>query len=122
MDFTVLNDENFLIYAASRYYNPTASDVEDFYEDLSRIKYIKRLINRYLMTGIVSERLLLNHIIVIANSFTVPGALRIFEYKLDDPEYLSVVKPFMIYLNYTTEDWVKEVKSNQDARLALEKI
>jgi len=122
MDFTILNDENFLIYAASRYYNPAASDVEDFYEDISRIKYIKRLINRYLTTGVISERLLLNHIIVIANSFTIPGALKIFEYKLDNLEYLSVVKPFMIYLNYTTEDWMKDIKSNKDAELALQKV
>ena len=45
--FDELNEENFLLYAARSYYNPTCIDAEEFYEDVNRFKYLKRLIKRY---------------------------------------------------------------------------
>jgi len=48
--FDQLNDSNFVLYAAKHYYNPKCIDSEEFFEDLKRIKYIKRLLNRYIET------------------------------------------------------------------------
>ena len=67
-----LTEENLYLYAAKHYYNPKFIDAEEFQEDLKRFKYIKRLLRKYYDTGILKERLLLNHIIVLHNVF---GAL-----------------------------------------------
>ena len=70
-----------MLYAAKHYSNPTFSDIEDFHEDLKRFKYIKRLLNRYLETDDLSERLILNHLIVIFNMFGIESALNILDLK-----------------------------------------
>jgi len=109
--FDVLNDENYLLFAAAHYYNPRCSEVEDFYEDLYRIKYIKRLINRYIESGKISERLLLNHIIIFSNSFTIPATLRIFEFKIDSDMW-PILKPFLLYLKHIGPDDYSEIQSD----------
>ena len=40
-------------------YVPFVSEVEEFNDDLRRIKYIKRLFNQYDMDGVLKERLIL---------------------------------------------------------------
>ena len=64
MKFDNVTESNLLLYAAQNYHNPLTASSEDFYEDLKRFKYIKRLVNRYLSTNELSERLILNHLIV----------------------------------------------------------
>ena len=101
-----LSEKNLLLFAAQNYRKPNFSDIEDFYEDLNRFKYVKRLLNRYLDHNELSERLILNHIIIICNSFGIENALKIFELKLTD-KYWPVLKPFLIYLKYIkNEDYV----------------
>ena len=46
------------------YTNPQCENIEEFYEDMNRIKYIKRLLGRYHNKGLLRERLVLNHIII----------------------------------------------------------
>ena len=64
-----LDEFNFLLYAAKHYDNPQCYDTVEFYDDLKRIKYIKRLLNRYLEEDDLKERLILNHIIILNNVF-----------------------------------------------------
>ena len=98
-----LNEKNLLLYAAQNYKNPRYSDIDEFYEDLKRFKYIKRLLNRYLETDDLAFRLLLNHFIVVFNMFGVKAALNIIELKLDDKHW-PVVKTFLIFLKYIKND------------------
>lgn len=93
-----LTEDNFLIYAMKCYTSPNCI-MSEFQEDLSRIKYIKRLIRRYKATGEVKERLLLNHIIVLANVFGVEGAVRMLFYKVEPDDY-HILKTFLLFLNY----------------------
>ena len=51
MRFDDLNEDNFLIYAMKEYNNVQCTGVEEFYDDLKKIKYIKRLFNIYLNDG-----------------------------------------------------------------------
>lgn len=94
-----LNSKNFTLYAFKNYDNPQCVDIDEFYEDLQRFKYLKKIINRYLESGNVSERLLLNHIIVLSNIFGIEAALKMLEYKMDDRHW-PVLKPCLILLNY----------------------
>lgn len=103
MIFDELTEENLFLYAAKHYYKPQFSDIEEFYEDLKRFKYIKRLVNRYLEHDELGERLILNHLIVIFNSFGIEASLNMLELKLDDKHW-PVIKPFLIFLRYIRND------------------
>ena len=91
-----LTEENFLIFCAKVYDNPGVHSTEEFLEDLSRIRYVKKLLTRYQETGELKERLILNHFITLHNCFGVHLA-RILFLKAEKQYYL--VKPFLILLN-----------------------
>ena len=97
MRFEELNDENFLIYAAKHYHTPRCIDADEFYEELSRFKYIKRLVNRYTRGDELRERLLLNHITVLLNVFGNEPAILMLMHKVW-AESLPIIKPFLEYL------------------------
>jgi len=93
-----LDETNFLLYAARNYENPQCYDTLEFYDDLKRFKYLKRLFNIYAETNELKERLILNHIIIIYNVFGVIPATRMLFFKLY--EYKEYLKPFLELLNY----------------------
>ena len=101
--FNELTEDNLFLYAAKHYDNPTFSDVDEFYEDLKRFKYIKRLVNRYLDQGDLAERLILNHLVVVFNVFGPEATINILNLKLDEKHW-PVIKPFLIFLKYITND------------------
>jgi hypothetical protein len=90
-----LDDSNFMLYAASNYDNPQCYDTGEFYDDLKRFKYLKRLFNRYKETGELKERLILNHLVVIFNVFGPMPATRLLFFKLVG--YYDLLKPFLMY-------------------------
>lgn len=95
-----LDETNFFLYAAQHYDNPCFDTVE-FYDDLNRFKYLKRLFNRYQEVGELKERLILNHLTVLYNVFGVEAATRMLFFKLDG--YYAYLKPFLVLLNYMPE-------------------
>ena len=119
--FKELTEKNLLRYAAKHYSNPKFSDIDDFHEDLKRFKYIKRLLNRYLESDELSERLILNHLIVIFNMFGIEAALNILDLKLEDKHW-PVVKPFLIFLNYIKNDQYTGITMDPTVVEALRKI
>ena len=121
MIFNELTEENLFLYAAKHYRNPQFSDVEEFYEDLKRFKYIKRLLNRYIDQGELAERLILNHTIVVFNSFGIEAALSILDIKLADKHW-PIIKPFLVYLKYIKDDQYTGIAMNQEVINALRKI
>ncbi len=94
MKFDELNEDNHLLFAIKHYENPHASTMEDFEEDLKRFKYIKRLLKKYHEGGDLKERLILNHIIVLANVFGVEASGTLLLFKIEQ-EYWSELKTFM---------------------------
>lgn len=94
----VLTKDNFLLYAIRNYQNPNCMSMSEFQEDLKKIKYIKRLLNKYVKTGEIKERLLLNHIIVLYNMFGPQHTTRMLFFKIEE-EYWSILKTFLLYLN-----------------------
>ena len=116
MIFDDLNEKNFLLYAMKEYNNPQCTEVEEFNDDLKKIKYIKRLLNQYVSEGVLKERLLLNHIIVFYNVFPPAAATRILFYKIEE-KFWPMLKPFLFYLKLMPEDRVesvlgKEIRTN----------
>lgn len=96
-----LDGSNFLLYAAKHYDNPQCFDTIEFYEDLKRFKYIKRLINRYIEDGELKERLIINHIVILFNLFGTMPAIRMLFFKCEGLE--SYLAPFLVALNNLPE-------------------
>ena len=98
MNFKSLNKNNFMMYAMKMYTNPQCVGMDEFNEDLNRIKYIKRLLGRYDKKGFMRERLVLNHIIILSNVFGAEACSRILFYKIEE-QFHSYIKSFLLYLN-----------------------
>jgi hypothetical protein len=103
MDFSSLNESNFIMYTMKHYENPTCTGIDEFHEDLNRIKYVKRLFRKYEKSGILRERLILNHLIILGNVFGPTVTSRIMFYKTE-PELHSYLKSFLVYLNYLPKE------------------
>ena len=119
--FKGLNDKNLFLYAAKHYRTNKLADADEFNEDLKRFKYIKRLLNRYLETDELPERLILNHLIVVFNVFGIEAALNILEFKLEDKHW-PVIKPFLIFLNYIENDKYTGITMDPEVVNVLRKI
>ena len=103
MNGVELSPSNFLVFAAKHYENPSCISIKEFHADLKRIKYIKRLLKRYEKTGQISERLLLNHIILLHNVFN-EAIVPILFYKIEK-EYWSQLKTFLVFLQYLPDKY-----------------
>jgi len=99
MDFDELNDANFVMYAMKHYENPQFTGIEEFHEDLNRIKYVKRLLRKYHKTNELRERLILNHLIIMNNVFDCKPMCRLLFHKIDE-ELQPQLKTFLVYLNF----------------------
>lgn len=99
MDFVEnLTPKNAHLYAARVYENPQCLTSEEFIEDYKRFKYIKRLCRRYSASDRLSERLMLNHLILLTNVFGVEPTVRLLFMKCDDSRSFRVLKPFLVHL------------------------
>lgn len=99
MKFKNLDDENLMLYAIQHYDNPQCGGMEEFYQDLSILIYLKRLFKKYCGGGELKDRLILNHLITFYNVFGMEAATRILFLKIDS-EYHHILKTFLLYLNY----------------------
>lgn len=116
-----LTEDNLFIFAAKHYYNPLGVDADEFNEDLKRFKYIKRLINRYLESDNLSERLILNHLIVIFNVFGNEAGLAILNLKMEKKHW-PVLKPFLIFLKTIRNDEYTNIPQDPIVVSELRKI
>lgn len=101
MKFDELNESNYIMFAIKNYDNPQAVTQEDFYEDMKRFKWIKRLLNKYKNTGEMNIHLLVNHFIILYNVFGDAATPLLF-YKIDS-DLWRVLKTFIVYLERLPE-------------------
>ena len=106
MRFNELTNENYLMYALLHYDNPQCVDIKEYFEDVRKLKYIKRLFNRYKEDGVMKERLILNHLISFYNVFENEAATRLLFFRVGT-EYYSLLKTFLVFLN-RMPDYINE--------------
>ncbi len=104
----ILTKENFELYASKHYQTSKWATTTDFKSDLARFTYINRLIKRYYRDDDLKERLILNHLIILANVFG-PKATAKMAMHITEPQMKCIRKPFLVYLNYLAEDLYVEV-------------
>ena len=93
MNNEILTDDNFILLCFKHYKNAHFTDTAVCIEDINRIKYIKKLITRYVESGDFKERLILNHLIILNNVFGPTFTCRILYLKLKDQ--MPQIKPFL---------------------------
>ena len=106
-----ITQENFMMFAIKHYENPHGDGEKEFHDDLKRFKYIKRLLKKYNTSGILKERLLLNHIIILRNLFGNEACVTLLIFKTQK-EYLNALKSFLIFLNMIREDELEEIETD----------
>ena len=106
-----ITSENVVMFAIKHYDNPQCEGEKEFQDDLKRFKYIKRLLRKYYDTGVLKERLLLNHLIVLNNVFGPDACATLLLYKIQQ-EYWPAMKSFLlflyIYLKKTIGLWLRK--------------
>ena len=123
MRFDELNEDNYIMFAIKHYENPQAVTQEDFYEDMKRFKYIKRLLKKYKKTGILKSHLLINHFIILYNVFEDAATPLLF-FKIDQ-ELWSIVKSFMMFLGRVPEypkSMIHDIHPDIDCLSQLQKV
>jgi len=110
-----------MMFAIKHYDNPQCEGEKEFYDDMKRFKYIKRLLRKYKDSGILKERLLLNHIIVLNNLFGPEACVTLILFKIQK-EYWETLKSFLLYLNIIREDELQDVIPNQEVLEILRKL
>ena len=111
--FKKITSENVNIYAIKHYDNPHCENEKEFYDDMKRFKYIKRLLRKYKETNILKERLILNHIIILNNLFGPEACVTLLLFKIQR-EYWETLKSFLLFLNILRNDEITEEEENTD--------
>ena len=119
--FKEITKDNWLLYAQHSYDKPILNSEQEFYGDLKRFKYLKRLFRKYKVTGNLKLRLVLNHIIVLNNVFGVETACTLLLFKIDKP-YWPALKPFLNYLDYLYPHELDGVKEDMKITKGLKEL
>lgn len=116
-----LTEKNFSLFAAKNYINPRCLDPEEFEEDLIRFKYLKRLFSRYKNKGELQERLILNHLTVIHNVFSISAANDMCFFKIEQAMW-PALKAFLIYLSVISSDSYQMIPLDMTVIKKLQKL
>lgn len=91
-------DSEFLQFAFGKYDNPHLASISEFESDLKRFTYLNNLLNRYREDSIdLKDRLILNHIVILGNCFTVAGSVQMLRFKIT-PENMYIVDTCLFFL------------------------
>lgn len=88
-----LTEKTYFNYCAFAYANYNCSDEDEFYEDMERIKYIKKLFTTYRKKGEVKEQLILNHFVVLYNVFNPTALTQILLFRFEKD--MDLLAPFL---------------------------
>jgi len=119
--FKEITKDNWLLFAQQNYDNPTLETEIEFYDDIKRFKYLKRLFRKYDITGEIKIRLILNHLVVLQNVFGAEVAITLLLYKIDN-KYWSVLKTCLNYLEYLYPHELDSVETDKNIEEMLKEL
>ena len=121
VDFSTLTPENINMFAIKHYSNPSCVDEQEFLDDMKRFKYLKRLFRKYDTSKDLKMRLIINHIIILANVFGVDAATSLLFFKIER-EHWSILKAFLVFLHYMPENDLVDIAINHEVMGKLGQI
>jgi hypothetical protein len=107
-----ITQDNWIMFAIKHYNNPECEGEKEFYDDLKKFKYIKRLLRKYYETGKLKKTLLLNHITLLINVFGGEVAATLLLFKIDK-KYWGALKAFMLFLNILRPDELNNIETDE---------
>ena len=116
-----ITSDNVMMFAIKHYDNPQCESEKEFHDDMKRFKYIKRLLRKHKDTGILKERLLLNHIIILNNLFGPEACVTLLLFKIQK-EYWETLKSFLLFLNIVRDDELTDVRENKKVLKILREL
>ena len=116
-----ITNDNIMMFAIKHYDNPQCEGEKEFHDDMKRFKYIKRLLRKYKETGVLKERLLLNHIIILKNLFGPEACVTLLLFKIQQ-EHWETLKSFLLFLNILRREEISEIKENTEVVEILRKL
>ena len=119
--FKEITKDNWLLFAQQNYDNPTLETEIEFYDDIKRFKYLKRLFRKYDVTGEIKIRLILNHLVVLQNVFSAEVAITLLLYKIDE-KYWSILKTCLNYLEYLYPHELNSVETDKNIEEMLKNL
>jgi len=119
--FDEVNKENWLEFARHHYDNPSLQQDEEFYDDIKRFKYLKRLFKKYSVTGEIKIRLVVNHIIVLQNVLGTEACVTLLLFKIDS-EYWPIIKSVLNYLSMLYPLELDEIEENGEITGKLKEL
>ena len=119
--FKQITEDNWLLYAQKHYDNPTFDTEKEFWDDIKRFKYIKRLFRKYELTGDIKIRLVINHIVVLQNVFGTDACITLLLYK-NEVKYWPILKSVFINLNYLYPKELENLTEDEVIKLEVEKL
>jgi hypothetical protein len=118
--FKEITKDNWLLFAQQNYDNPTLQKEQEFYDDIKRFKYLKRLFRKYRITKKIKVRLAVNHVIVLGNVFGIEVACTLLLYKVDKV-YWPYLKSILNYLGYLYPHELNNVNTDKQIDELLNK-
>ena len=95
--FDMLTEQNFELFAKLNYNNPSCMSIDEFNDDMKRIKYIKRLFLKYENERQLKDNLIKNHILILTNVFGEENTIRMLLFKIEK-KYHGFLKTFLLDL------------------------
>ena len=96
--FDNLNETNVFNYQMKCYDNPQCHSMDEFLDDMKRIKYVKRLFHKYHTKDILKERLVINHLVVLFNVLGNDACSRILFLKIEEKQHY-ILASFLHFLH-----------------------
>ena len=119
--FEKITKDNIMMYAIQHYHNPSCEGMSEFNDDMKRFKYVKRLFRKYEETGMLKERLLLNHIIVLNNLFGAEASSTLLFFKTEQVHW-PALKGFLEFLNIMPENDLQDIITDNNIKQLLLKL
>ena len=119
--FKEITKDNWLLFAQQNYDNPTLEKEVEFYDDIKRFKYLKRLFRKYEITGDIKIRLILNHLVVLQNVFGVEASVSLLLFKIDE-RYWSILKTCLNYLDYLYPHELNDIETDKNIEEMLKQL
>ena len=116
--FEKLTKDNIMMYAIQHYHNQSCEGMSEFNDDMKRFKYVKRLFRKYEETGILKERLLLNHIIILNNLFGADASSTLLFFKTEQ-QHWTTLRGFLEFLNIMPENDLVDIRSDEKVKQKL---
>lgn len=102
-NLTMLNKDNFELYAAKAYKNYQCINYDEFRSDLTTIKMIKK----GLSTRKRNLRLLVNQLILFFNVFETNAAVEMLLYTVPEHQHTEI-KTLMYFLNFVSDRYISD--------------